>query len=145
MTDEFVDAVDWEELKKENNEALQEIKSGRYQERSELDNEKGRVWWEQEEERRQLHWEWSQLNEAKSRFQAEIFQFEDQKKETQEIDEENSRQDWEWRKFQDERRHFEKRKEDHASSSQMFREIKGLKRRFDEKDRRSSSSQERRG
>lgn len=139
MTEEFVDAIDWQELKKENDEALQQIEIGRRlldQERCELENEKRRVWWEQEQERRRLRWEWSQLDDAKSRFQAEKSQFEDQKRRHElEIDEEKSRQDWEWKKFDDERRQYEKRKEESASASWMFREIKGLKRRFAEKER----------
>ena len=138
MADEFVDAVDWQELKKENEEALQQIETGRRlldQERSELENEKGRVWWEQEQERRRLQWEWNLLEAAKVRFQAEKSQFEDQKTRHElEIDEEKSRQEWEWKRFEDERRQFEKRKGDSVSSSWMFREIKGLKRKFEEKE-----------
>ena len=68
MSDEFLDAIDWQKLKKENDEALQKIESERRQldqERSEVEYEKGRVYWEQEEERRRLYWEWSQLNDAK--------------------------------------------------------------------------------
>ena len=127
MSDEFLDAIDWQKLKE--NEALQKIENERRQldlERSKVEYEKGRVYWEQEEERRRLHWEWSQLNDA-SMFQAEKFQFEDQKRRQQQIVEEKSRQDWEWKKLQDETRYFEKRKDDHVSSSRMFQEIKGLK------------------
>lgn len=149
-SEQFFDAVDWEENKKNarERELLNTEKERLACERKQLEGEKMQFYWEKgqlEQEKVRLQWEWSRLEGEKVMVQREKLDIKNwQERERIDLEEERGRLDWEWKRIDEKKSDMcmeldemrRKLKDEGNTNDWLKKEVKTLKRKFHQQERR---------